>query len=139
MPTTDLIQRVADALVAVLDTLTAMVALTSRPNGNVLPYDEFTDAALPAIAYLDVTGANAGGIGDTRRVVIQFTAAAGSKSVANALLEVVENALTPQAFTAAGLDACIDPDNRPTRRGKPGDTEEGTFEADMDVTLIVTK
>lgn len=139
MPTTDIIQRTSDALVAILDTNAAVVAITGRANVNIVPYDDIADVTVPILAYLDVTGANAGGIGDTRRVVFQFTAAASSKAIANALLEAVENGLTPQAFTAAGLDACIDPANRPTRRGKPGDTEEGYFEADVDVTLIVTK
>lgn len=138
MPT-DIIQRTTEAMVAALDTNSAIVAITGRANGNVIPFDDFGDATLPTIAYMDVTGANAGGIGDTRRVVYQFTAGAKSRSVANALLEAVENGLTPQAFTAAGLDACIDPENRPSRRGKAGDTEEGYFEADVDVTLLVTK
>lgn len=139
MPTTDIVQRTRNALVAILDTNAAVVAITGRANVNVVPYDDLAEIAVPILAYLDVTASNAGGIGDTRRVVIQFTAAAASEDVANALLETVENSLTPQAFTAAGLDACIDPENRPMRRGKAGDTEEGYFEADVDVTLLVTK
>jgi hypothetical protein len=136
MPTTDIVQRTSEAVVAMLDTAPDIVALTSRANGNVIPFDDLADAALPVIAYIDVTSAIAGGIGDTRRVILQFTAAGSTKAVVNALLEAVENNLTTTKFYAAGLDAYMQDF---LRRGTPGDTEEGYFSADMDVTLIVTK
>lgn len=136
MPTTDLVQRTAEALVAILDTNAGVVAITNRANGNIVPYDDLADAPTPIISYIDVTSAIAGGIGDTRRVIIQFTVAATTKAVANALLEAIENGLTTTNFYAAGLDAYMQDF---LRRGTPGDTEEGYFSADMDVTLIVTK
>lgn len=136
MPPTDIVQRTSDALVAILDTAPAVVAITGRANVNVVPFDDFADVTLPALAYIDITSAIAGGIGDTRRVIYQFTAGGSSKDVVNALLEAVENTLTAPNFYAAGLDAYMQDF---LRRGTPGDTEEGYFSADMDVTLIVTK
>ena len=136
MPTTDIIQRTAEALVAILDTDAGVVALTGRANGNIVPFDDSADAPLPIISYIDVTGTIAGGIGDTRRVIVQFTVAGGTKAIVNAILEAVENALTTTNFYAVGLDAYM---QNFLRRGTPGDTEEGYFSADMDVTLIVTK
>ena len=137
---TDIVQRTAEAIVAILDTNAPVVAITGRANGNIVPFDDLADAPLPIISYIDVTSATAGGIGDTRRVIIQFTVAGNTKAIANALLEAVENAFGLSSnFYAVGLDACLDPGSRPIRRGTPGDTEEGYFSADMDVTLIVTK
>lgn len=134
----DVVQRVREAIVGILDTKAAIVALTGRANRNVLPFQKLADATVPVLAYFVVTANNAGGIGDTRRVVVQFTAAAVSESVANALLEAVENSLTAPAFAAlaAPLDAMTE---SWSRRGEVEVAEDGTFSADLDVSLIVTK
>lgn len=135
---TDLLQRVREAVVGVLDTNADIVALTGRARLNVLPYQKLADATVPVLAYFVVTGNNAGGIGDTRRIIVQFTAAAASESVANHLLEAVENHLNAPALAAlaAPLDAYAESFDR---RGDPEMAEDGSVSADLDVSLIVTK
>ena len=142
MPTTDLEQRVREAIVAVLDTLPAIVALTGRNSGNLVPDKIDDDIALPAVVYNVIAATNAGALGDTREVVVQFTAVAARMSLANALLEVVEDTLNAPAFYALTppLDACAIPGRDVRRPGADLDDEGGTIKsALLDRTLLVTK
>lgn len=132
----DFEEGINEAIVAVLDTLPAIVALTGRSNGNVIPFDDLAEPVSPAIEYLVITTVEIGGIGDTRRAYVQFTASAEGKDAANALLHEVEVGLNAVNLLAVGLDAC--PMER-TRTGVPGRASDGTSSATLEMTLIVTR
>jgi hypothetical protein len=132
----DFVQDVKNAIVAVLDTHSAIVALAGRANGTVIPYDDLGDPVIPGVEYMVVVATMIGGIGDTRRVLASFTANAELESDANALLDVIEKNLTCPALIAAGLDAYP---QEFSRTGIAGRASDGTSSAGMDVTLIVSK
>ena len=142
MPTTDIEQRVREAIVAVLDTLPAIVALTGRASRNLVPDAIDDDIPLPAVVYHVIATTNAGALGDTREVTVQFTAVAATMAIANALLELVENTLNAPAFYALTppLDACAIPGRDVRRPGDDLEDEGGTIKsALLDRTLLVTK
>jgi hypothetical protein len=132
----DFVEAVKQAIVIVLDTNSAIVALAGRANGTVIPYDDLGDPVIPGIEYMVVVTTMIGGIGDTRRVLVSFTANAELETDANALLNAVEKNLTCPALIAAGLDAYP---VEFSRTGVAGRASDGTSSASMDVTLIVTK
>jgi hypothetical protein len=132
----DFESAINDAIVLVLDTNAAIVALTGRVNGNVIPFDDLGDAVIAGIEYSVISIVQIGGIGDTRRALITFTASAELKADANALLDAVERNLTCPAMLAVGLDAYP---QEFSRTGIPGRASDGTSSANLDVTLIVTK
>lgn len=132
----DFEEGVNEAIVAVLDTLPAIVALTGRSNGNVIPFEDLAEPVVPAIEYLVVTTVMIGGIGDTRRVLLTFMATAEGRDNANALLHEVEVGLNAVALSNAGLDAYP---QEISRTGIPGRASDGTSSATLDVTLIVTR
>lgn len=136
MPAADFVQAVKEAIVAALDTNSAVVALAGRANGNVIPFDDLGDPVIPSIEYMVVVATMIGGIGDTRRVLVTFNGNAELESDANALLDAVEKNLTCPALIAAGLDAYPE---LFSRSGVAGRASDGTSSAGMDVTLIVTK
>jgi hypothetical protein len=132
----DFVQSVRDAIIAVLDTDSAIVAITGRSNGNVIPFDDLGESTLVGIEYMVVSAVMIGGIGDTRRVLVTFAASAELEADANALLDLVEKKLTCPAMEAAGLDAYP---QEFSRTGIAGRASDGTSSASLDVTLIVTK
>jgi hypothetical protein len=132
----DFVQSVRDAIIAVLDTNSAVVAKTGRPNGNVIPFDDLGESVLIGIEYMVVSAVMIGGIGDTRRVLVTFEASAELESDANALLDLIEKQLTCPAMEAVGLDAYP---QEFSRTGVAGRASDGTSSASLDVTLIVTK
>lgn len=132
----DFVQAIKEVIVAVLDTNAAVVALAGRPNGTVIPYDDLGDPVIPGIEYAVISIVQIGGIGDTRRALITFTASAELESDANALLDAVEKNLTCPNMAVAGLDAYPQEINR---TGIPGRASDGTSSANLDMTLIVTK
>ena len=131
---TDLLQRVKEAIVAILDTAAGIVAITERPDGNIVPWKDLSDATLPVLAYFIVTANEIGGIGDTRQVDIQFTASASDDSVVNALLEQVELTFVEPAFAAQNLNAYVS-----SRSRQPSPDEEDVQRGDLDISIIVTK
>lgn len=108
MPVTDLMQRLREAVVSILDGLGAVQAITGRSAGNVVAWDSLEDAPRPVLAYLLHSFAQVGESGDARDGVLQVTAVAegnGADAIVNALLEAVEQGLTAEALYAAGVDA----------------------------------
>jgi hypothetical protein len=132
----DFVQTVREAVIAVLDTQSTIVALTGRANGNVIPFDDLGDVVVMGIEFMVVSAVMIGGIGDTRRVLLTFTASAPLEADANALLDLVEKKLTCPAMEAAGLDAYPE---EFSRTGIAGRASDGTSSANLDVTLVVTK
>lgn len=107
---TDLIQKVREAIVAVLDTHSSIVAITGRASGNLVSWETLADeepSGVPVLAYLFVVATKLASDGDTREALFQLTAAAPKESVRHELLGVVESLLDQPAFLAlaAPLDA----------------------------------
>lgn len=144
MPTTDYVERVAEAVVAALDTRAAIVALTEQPSTNVVPWRDnlqelLTPDRLGLIAYHVVIARRGGGaIGDFRRIILNCTALARTESVANALCEQVELGLTcaTLAALATPLDARIED---VTRQPIPPDVDNAVHLASIDLTLVVKR
>ena len=99
-------QRVAEALVAVLDMLPAIAALTGRASGNVIPFEDGSPPALPGVCYLVYPATQ---MGTGWRVPVGFAAVAGAgeEALCNALLAEVARGADARAFIALAppLDA----------------------------------
>lgn len=136
---TDIIERAMIALVAVLDANVDIAAITGKANGNMTAWSQETPASIPVLAYRYVI-ATPGGMatGDTREVLWNFSAVAATESVANAMLEVVENILWAPVLAALNppLDGFM---YHPVRRPIPWDSDADASRADLELTLIVTK
>ena len=135
------LQRVREALVAVLDAAPGIVAITGRPNANIVAWADLSlESDLPILAYQVVSLVQITGSGDQRRARIQLTAAArDDEAIAQELLNAASIALTTPALAAlaAPLDACrIQSDEQVLA----GDFElaEQVARADMDVVLDIT-
>jgi hypothetical protein len=132
----DIIQRLRDATVEILDTHPDVMTLTGRESLNVVPASQAGSVSLPVIVFTHVVSTELAADGDTRDPLIQFTAYANDDDddIANALIRVVERAYEGPAFLS--LDPPIDAyvTRRIRRTVSPG---KGTARADMDVTLRV--
>lgn len=138
---TDLEDKAARALVAILGSDAGVQAITGRTTGNVLAWDGYSDAALPVILYQFIDGEEIGGAGDNRFFVYQLTAIAegdGARSKSAALVERIELGVTEPALAAQGLNACP---LRRRRRTVPmdADASRGLARSDIDLTLWLTK
>lgn len=138
---TDLEDRTARALVAILNADAGVQAITGRTSGNVVAWKNANDAELPVIAFLFLDGEEIGGAGDNRFFNYQLTAIAegdGARSMTAALMERIELGITEPLLAAQGLDACP---LRRRRRSVPedGEASRGIERADIDLTLWVTK
>ncbi len=110
MAATDVEQRLAEAVVAILTADSGVQTLAGRTTGLVVPQDGIAPAALPCLAYTLAATQEIGGTGDNRRVQLQLVAVAegaGADSVCRHLMERCEQALSWAAFQAQGLDAAI--------------------------------
>lgn len=132
----DIIQRLREATVAILDTHPDVVTLTGRDSGNVIPASSRTVFATPAIVYAFIVGTELNADGDTREVTIQLTAYAedDDDATANALIAVAERVYDGPTFEALAvpLDAFV---TRRVRRDVGGN--DALARADLDVTLRV--
>lgn len=123
----DLIQDTRLAVVSILDSDSAVQAITGRTSANVVAWNPDAIVELPILAYQFIAAPELAADGDTREVQFQFSASAVTESQAHALLGAVEMALTQTAFLilASPLDAFV------TRRVRRG--------FDLDVTLRVSR
>lgn len=146
-PPTDLLERCAIAVVAVLDSHAQIVAITGRANGNVLPWDVEDETELPVIAYRDTIatrGGQAPATGDSREVMFLFSVVAATESEVNALLEVIEGGhAAPKVIWAPALAALNPPLDgcfvNPVRRNVGWDSDADGYRKDLEYTLVVTK
>ena len=132
---TDHLQRVRVALVAVATADAGVQAVTGRATRNLVAWRDLGAApALPVAAYHVVTAVPLGA--GWWRATVQITAAAATEEQANALLAALSAALTAPAFAAlpTPLDAYRESD-REARRAVDYDTDEGAARADLDVSL----
>lgn len=107
---TDLIQKVREAIVAILDTHASIVAITGRGSENLVSWEtlgESSPTTVPVLAYLFVVATELASDGDTREVLFQLTADAPKESQRHELLGAVESILDQPAFLALSpaLDA----------------------------------
>lgn len=140
---TDIEQRLAEALVAIVDADAGVQGLTGRTVGNLVPWQTAGRIVYPVLLYQMVQLAETGGAGDTRTALVQVTALAEGNdagSTARALMERVELGVTQPLLAAQGIDAA------PTRRLRRQvsidprqDGSRGIARADMDLTLYLTK
>lgn len=139
MPSSSKKQRIREAIVAILDTNAAIVALTSRANGNVVAWSDLADTVKPCIAYLVVALTKVDGSADQRRAVVQFTAVAEQESTANELIAAVDAALTTLAFAAlASPLAAIRLPLEESERSHLFDFDADVERADLDAVLHIT-
>lgn len=141
MASTDLEQRLREAIVAVLTADTQVQALCGRTTKIVRPWSSIAEGDLPVLNYYILATEELGGTYDTRRVTVSFTAWAegeGAQSIANHLVERVELGLTWPLLNAQNVDAAP---LRRTRTGVEIDREgsRGLARSDIDVELLVTK
>lgn len=100
-------QRVATALLAILDTAPALTALTGLASGNLRPADDASPLATSGLTYeLGPTRVREG-IGEAYDVEATITAEAPTRAAVRALLGTVEDLLTVAAFFAASADAMV--------------------------------
>lgn len=142
MASTDIEQRIVEAVVAILEADAGVQAITGRTLENILPWQDSEALTYPVLLYLVPTINPYGGAGDTRLAEMQITAVAdgeGAGATTRALLERVELGLTQPLLAAQSLDAAV---IRSTRRGATpeGSTgSRGTTRADIILTIYVTK
>lgn len=137
----DAIQRVSEAAAAIIDTAAAVTAITGRPTGNITRWRRRARiTAAPALAYLCTDADERVGVGENWDVALVLRVFADTAAQANALLRAAIEALTPQAFEAAGADAVVmttaisnlpEPDD-------PAPTSAAVVEAEAELTIWIT-
>lgn len=136
---TDLIERSIVAVVAALVASADIQAITGRATDNVTAWDAEATTVMPVIAYRYTIATPGGGaIGDTREIMFLFSAIAPTESVANALLEAVENIRWSVVLAAQAppLDGYM---RNPVRRSVGWDSDADESRSDLEYTLVVTK
>jgi hypothetical protein len=138
-PPTDIVERTKIAIVAVLAASADIKTITDSATVNITSWNADMLATLPVIAYrFSVATPGGGGTGDTRTFSAFFTAVATTESVANAILEAIENIRWAPALAALGA-----PLNAygyyPIRRDIPWDEDVDASRADLEMTFVVTK
>lgn len=146
-PATDLLERCARAIVAVLDTNAQISAITGRDEANILPWDAEMETETPMVAYRDTIATRGGAApatGDSREVMFLFSAVAPTESECNALLEVIEGGHAPPKIVWATALAALNPPldgyfYNPVRRNVGWDSDADGYRKDLEFTLVVTK
>lgn len=117
MTATDIVQKLDEAVVAIVNADATMRTLCGRSTGLIVPWQDIGGLTLPVVVYQLVTADQTGGLGDTRLITLTFTAWSEgnhAKANANALMERLEQVLVFQNLAGQGLDAA---EQRWTRRG----------------------
>lgn len=130
----DVKQIVINGMKTVLDAHATLVALTGRPNGNVVPWEDIASTALPAIAVSVEEVREIGGARDNRHLDILAAAFGYDLEKVNAMAEFLEDNLTQPQLEAAGLDAII---LRRTRRAGPTEKVKDRRVRREDMTLLM--
>jgi hypothetical protein len=140
----DKIELLDYAIVAILDTAPAIVALTGRPSQNVLPWHRVTAEAVPCLAFEVISVPPYPGEYGTVQPLYQFTAVAAgpnARRTVHRLLGAVETLLTEPALRDEGLDACPMPGRPPSRGPMRSEAVAGTDAVpaqDLDFALLYT-
>lgn len=137
-------QRVAQALVAILDTAAAVAALTGAASGNLRPVDDAAPAPARGLAYDLGPTTLREGIGEAWDVACTLTAEAETRARVRSLLAAAEDALTVAAFDAAGVDAMVtESEAGGVVRGQYADSRDAprpreTYAGELDLTIWIT-
>lgn len=126
-PHVDAIERLRQAIVAIIGGLTAVQTITGRVVDNCVAWSAVAEAPRPTVAFACWLVQN-GESGDGRDGTVQFTAVAEGNNadrVVNELCAAIEAGFTSEALFAQGVDGA--PMNF-TRR----DGDSGTEDADPD-------
>lgn len=139
---TDIEQRLREAVTQILDADPGVRTLTGRTTKCCIPARDGVSIAQPVITLQLLALEEIGGAGDTRRARYRLTAWArgnGAQATANGLAERIEAAITQPALSAQGVDAY--PAGRTRTVGPLPETPAGepVGRADVDLTLIANK
>jgi len=142
MSATDIVQKLDEALVTIVNADATMRTLCGRSTGLVAPWQDIGTATFPIIVYQLLVMVEGGGLGDERTGTYTFTAFSegnNAKANANAIMERLEQLVTYNALFAQGLDAAA---TRWTRRGVSENVFADTRNvrrADGDLEIWITK
>lgn len=135
----DPVQKLREAIVAVLDTRPEIVALTGRPEENIVAWGnmgEVSDADLKAgmIAYHVIAANEVACDQNPQSIPVQFGAMAGEESIANEIVGIISRVVDAPAFLALvpPIDASV---TKRSRTPYPFDAQEGLARADIEITL----
>jgi hypothetical protein len=106
----DPVQRLSEAIVAIVNASAAVQALTGTSTDSVVRWKrrrKMLAAGSPRLAYLAGPATIAGGLGETYDVDVTMRAVATNARDANALLRTSVEALTPNAFEGQDCDAVV--------------------------------
>lgn len=136
---TDLIRRVQEGVVAILDVDPAVTTITRRHSCNCMPWQGVSDVDLPVLLLQFVDATEWGAIADHRRIRFRVTAMASgndSEAICDALVSAAETLLVQPRFAALGLDAY--PERRNRYRGPLDPVPAGSqlARSDLELTLI---
>jgi hypothetical protein len=134
----DAVQRVNEALVAIVNADATIRTLTGRTSGNLVPWSQAGTGTLPTTAYQLVVDSPVGD-GQVRRMQYQLDAFAdgnGAGATVNALADALIEGISVTALATQGLDAVVE---TITRRVLPPDPEGGRAlqRATLDLTLTL--
>jgi hypothetical protein len=139
MPILDPEQALFEALVAVWNADADLRTLFGRTVSLVRPWNAATlDGPLPVLVYTPL-GARPVDF-RVRRVSLQVTAFASSRSVASAAIARAIACVANTTLAARGVDACPDPENPPARTWLDPDAttdDAATARADVTLTLLL--
>lgn len=152
MATTDVVQLLKNAIVAIANESVALQALCGRNTADLMvPWNDLgtldklsNDAQPPVLAYQVVGADEIGGGGDNRIITVQLTAFAQDDrerdpaEVVSGIMEVLETLFTPAVLAMQGVDGYV---RKRTRREVPddGDGARNEQRSDIDITFWITK
>jgi hypothetical protein len=142
MPANDPMQRLSDAVAAVIEADAGVQAITGRASGNIMRYNPRSAIALPGLAYLPGEATIRGGLGENYDIPLTLRAEATTTTIAHALLKAAIDALTVANLEAAGADAVVEKwsysDPEAAADGDPASTNPDVVIAIADLTIWLT-
>lgn len=139
MPPTDVVQRWAEATVAVVNADATLRTLMGRTAGLITPWESFTvDSKIPLVVYETILGGAAHST-KSQRLEVSFAVFAGDRAKANAIVERLDVLLRFPAYLTQALEVSRVPGS--TRRrwpsADPRQDDPAQSRADLDITFIV--
>jgi hypothetical protein len=138
-PVGDHTQDCLAACSEILNTLAAMITLTGKSDGSVVPWEVAMVGAPPIAAVQHLVTTRYGGSGDTRLVSLQFSCVGRDDAEAHRLAALIERSLTVMRFAALSppLNAGRFPSAQALRRGGQREAKN-RLRVDTDISFLVT-